>query len=51
MEVGVPQRSPLRPFMLNCGENREQVEETLERWSYALERNEMKVRKSKMENG
>ncbi|XP_062866594.1 uncharacterized protein LOC134329279, partial [Trichomycterus rosablanca] len=32
-----------------CGENREQVEDNLERWRYALERRGMKVSRSKTE--
>ena len=32
-----------------CGESREQAEESLEKWRYALERREMKVIRSKTE--
>lgn len=34
---------------MSCSKTREQVEETLESWSYALERREMKVSSRKTE--
>ncbi|KAK3516553.1 hypothetical protein QTP70_022057 [Hemibagrus guttatus] len=56
VEVGLHQGSALSPFLFaivwtSCqrSESREQVEENLERWRFALERRGMKVSRSKTE--
>ncbi|KAK3574517.1 hypothetical protein QTP86_008559 [Hemibagrus guttatus] len=53
VEVGLHQGSALSPFLfaivMDQSESREQVEENLERWRFALERRGMKVSRSKTE--
>ncbi|KAK3562199.1 hypothetical protein QTP86_030199, partial [Hemibagrus guttatus] len=53
VDVGLHQGSALSPFlfaiMMDQLESREQVEENLERWRFALERRGMKVSRSKTE--
>ena len=44
-----PWTSMFADDIVNCGESKEQVEEKLERWRYALERRGMKVSHSKTE--
>ncbi|MCJ8744975.1 hypothetical protein PDJAM_G00124900 [Pangasius djambal] len=53
LSEGVRQESPYTMMFADdiviCSESREQVEENLERWRFALERREMKVSRSKTE--